>query len=117
MIEDIVKTDNFNSASTVEIKRVGNDGPKIKEAEKKSAPENSRGNSKSIKEAVDGISEVAKIHNSNIRIEFETDTNIMIVKVIDGDTGEVIRQMPSDELIALSKRAIDQKGLLIHREG
>jgi flagellar protein FlaG len=117
MIEDIVKTDNFNSASTVEIRRGSNDEPKVKETEKKAASENARSDSKSVKEAMDTISQVAKIHNSNIQIEFETDTNIMIVKVIDGDTGEVIRQIPPDELIALSRHAKNQKGLLIHKEG
>jgi len=41
----------------------------------------------------------------------------MIVKVIDGDTDQVIRQIPAQELIELSKHAKDQKGLLINKEG
>ena len=117
MIEDIVKTDNFNNASIVEIRRGRNAEPKVKEAGKKAAPENARSDNKSVKEAVDAISHVAKISNSNIRIEFETETNIMIVKIIDGDTGEVIRQMPAEELLALSRHAKDHKGLLINKEG
>jgi len=47
----------------------------------------------------------------------EEDLNIMIVKVIDSETEEVIRQIPPKELVALSKNAKDLKGLLINKEG
>jgi flagellar protein FlaG len=111
MVEDIIKIQDFNNASTTNIRHGRSAEPEVKKAE------NAPSDNKSVKEAVDTISHVAKISNRNIKIEFETDTDIMIVKVIDGETGEVIRQIPAEELVALSRHAKDQKGLLINKEG
>jgi flagellar protein FlaG len=68
-------------------------------------------------EAIDRITSVAKLFNRKIRFEVEKDLDIMIVKVIDSETEEVIRQIPSEELVELSKNARDLKGLLINKEG
>jgi flagellar protein FlaG len=123
MIEDIVKTQDFNNASTPEVRRGSNPAPQAKEIEKKvdsgkaesgyaEKPED-----KNIKEALDKISSISNSYNRNIKIEVDKDLDIMIVKVIDGDTDQVIRQIPAQELIELSKHAKDQKGLLINKEG
>lgn len=123
MIEDIVKTQEFNNASTVEVRRGSNPAPQAKEIEKKvDAGKVDAGNAekhedKNVKEALDKISSVANSYNRKIRIEVDKDLDIMIVKVIDGDTDQVIRQIPAEELIELSKHAKDQKGLLINKEG
>jgi flagellar protein FlaG len=118
MIEDIVKTQDFNNASTVEVRRGSNPAPQAKEIEKKVDAGNAeKHEDKNIKEALDKISSVANSYNRKIRIEVDKDLDIMIVKVIDGDTDQVIRQIPAQELIELSKHAKDQKGLLINKEG
>lgn len=62
---------------------------------------------------------VAKIRdalrNSDQRLEIEVDPDLhrVIVKIVNGDTNEVIRQIPIKEAIELEKRLLDQKGLLI----
>lgn len=123
MIEDIVKTQDFNNASTVEVRRGSNPAPQAKEieikvdAEKVDAGYEEKHEDKNIKEALDKISSIANSYNRKIRIEVDKDLDIMIVKVIDGDTDQVIRQIPAQELIELSKHAKDQKGLLINKEG
>ena len=68
-------------------------------------------------EAIERIVNVAKFFNRKIRFEVEKDLDIMIVKVIDSETEEVIRQIPPKELVELSKNAKDIKGLLINKEG
>lgn len=64
--------------------------------------------------------EVTKHINQTIRelarnIEFSVDeaSGATIVRVIDQDTHEVIRQMPSEEALAISKNLDRMMGLLI----
>jgi len=68
-------------------------------------------------EAMEKIVHTAKYFNRRIHLEVEEDLNMMIVKVIDSETDEVIRQIPPEELVELSKNARDLKGLLIDKEG
>jgi len=123
MIEDIVKTQDFNNVSTVEVRHGSNPAPQAKEIEKKVNAEKvdpgyaEKHEEKNIKEALDKISSIANSYNRKIRIEVDKDLDIMIVKVIDGDTDQVIRQIPAEELVELSRHAKDQKGLLINKEG
>ena len=59
----------------------------------------------------------AKFLNRKIHLELEEDLDMMIVKVIDSETDEVIRQIPPEELVELSRSASELKGLLINKEG
>jgi len=128
MIEDIVKTQDFNNASTVEVRRGSNPEPQAKTIEKKVVAEKvvaekvdagyaEKHEDKNIKETLDKISSIADSYSRKISIEVDTELNITIVKIIDADTGQVIRQIPAKELVELSKHAKDQKGLLINKEG
>jgi flagellar protein FlaG len=116
MIEDIVKIKNFNNASTVEIKHRNNSDTENKKTERTDNAENVKiHDNKRVKEAIDNI--VSSANYFNRKIKFEIDQDIVVVKVIDGETGKVIRQIPPQELVELSKNAIDLKGLLISKEG
>ena len=54
--------------------------------------------------------------NSNLSISIDKDTGQTVVKVIDSSTDEVIKQIPSEEILAISK-AIDQlKGVFIQQK-
>jgi flagellar protein FlaG len=68
-------------------------------------------------QAMERVISAAKFFNRKIHLEVEKDLNMMIVKVIDGETDEVIRQIPAEELVELSNNADDLKGLLINKEG
>ncbi|RJQ55207.1 MAG: flagellar protein FlaG [Nitrospiraceae bacterium] len=118
MIEDIIKMQDFDNASTKKIKR--NDYPAVagKKEEnrgKVNTDDINRYENNRVKEAIDNIVSAANYFKRTIRIEIDND--IMIVKVVDEKTGKVIRQIPPEELVELSKNAIDQKGLLINEEG
>lgn len=53
----------------------------------------------------------------NLQFKVDEDTNEMVVKIVDKESGEVIRQIPSEEMLALIKRMqdleTDQQGLVI----
>lgn len=50
--------------------------------------------------------------NTELRFEVDSGTKDVIIKIIDPETEEVIRQMPSEELIAIRKRMKEIIGVL-----
>jgi flagellar protein FlaG len=70
-----------------------------------------------VSEAMERVSGTAKLFNRKIHLEIDKELDMMIVKIIDADTEKVIRQVPPEELVELSKNARDLKGLLIDKEG
>jgi flagellar protein FlaG len=51
--------------------------------------------------------------NSNLEFSLNDDTGQLVVKIIDRTTKEVIRQMPSEEMLALAKALDSIKGLFV----
>jgi flagellar protein FlaG len=116
MIDSVIKIQNFDNASTKEIKRSDYpDTVKKQVGNKVNAEDINKYENKRVKEAIEHIVYAANYFNRKIRLEVDND--IMIVKVIDEKTGQVIRQIPSEEIVELSKHAKDLKGLLINKEG
>jgi flagellar protein FlaG len=69
-----------------------------------------------VKMAADDINRAMQEKNQNLQLEFsiDTDTHKAVVKVTDRQTGELIRQIPTDETLAIA-RSIDklQRNLLL----
>ncbi len=120
MISGVVKQENLEKIPAAEIKNHRfSEAHKTEDKQQKVFNAGNFAEDKSIdtKDAMDRIEQAAVLFNRKIRLEVEEDLNIMIVKVIDSETEEVIRQIPPEELIELSKNAKDLKGLLINKEG
>lgn len=64
------------------------------------------------KEANEFISHV----NDNLQFSVDDDTGKTIIKIVDTTTKEVIKQIPSEEMIAIAKAMDKLKGLLIHQK-
>jgi flagellar protein FlaG len=52
----------------------------------------------------------------NLRFSIDKDIGRTIVKVVDASTDEVIRQIPSEEIVAIAKAMDKLQGLLIKQE-
>lgn len=67
---------------------------------------------------------VEQYMNRGISLEIDRDLNIVVVKIVDKESGEVIRQVPLPESIELAKgmkeqlsnMVEEQSGLFIHKE-
>ena len=69
-----------------------------------------------VKTSVNALNELTRSMNSNLSFSIDKDTGQTVVKVIDSSTDEVIKQIPSEEILAISK-AIDQlKGVFIQQK-
>jgi flagellar protein FlaG len=78
--------------------------------EEKKEQENAQG---ALRDSVEELKEFVKPFNTSLDFSIDEDTGRTVVKVVDKDSGDTIRQIPSEEMLAISK-AIDQlKGLLI----
>ena len=72
-------------------------------------------NPESVREAVAAINRAAKALNNSVQLSLDSSSGRAIVRVVDSETGALIRQIPSEEALEL-RRALDRiAGLLIHR--
>jgi len=62
---------------------------------------------KELKSAVDAINKSLRSSNNSLEFSVDSDTKRPVVKLVDTETGETIRQIPSEKTLAIS-RDIDQ---------
>jgi flagellar protein FlaG len=53
----------------------------------------------------------------SVRFEKDSEIGEMVVKVVDQESGEVIRQIPPEELLDLSRCLSDLRGNIVDTEG
>lgn len=70
-----------------------------------------------LKSVVNDANEVFKQSNMSLEFSVDTDTQNTIVKLIDTETGDLVRQFPSKEMLAIAS-AIGQfqQGLLLEQK-
>jgi flagellar protein FlaG len=70
-----------------------------------------------LRSVVDSINQALRQSSRDVEFSIDESTNKQVVKLVDKTTGDLIRQYPSEEMLAVS-RAIDQfqKGLLLRQE-
>jgi len=70
-----------------------------------------------LKNVVDNINKALKQSNKNLEFSVDESTEKPVFKLKDSETGDVIRQYPTEEMLAIS-RSIDQfqQGLLLKQE-
>lgn len=54
--------------------------------------------------------------NTELRLEVDSRSKKVVVKIIDPDNGQVIRQVPSEEMLEISKRMDEIIGVLFKTE-
>lgn len=69
-----------------------------------------------IDQAMTKVKEALPEVAQNLQFSLDEDTGRTIVKVVDSGTNEVIRQIPSEELLAISKALDAFTGLLIKQK-
>lgn len=121
----IIQNTNTSQAAQPAI-HVGTDAPKaVTNASNTSSPDPTLGvvdakqsapSHEQLKNAVDVINQVMRQSNNSLQFSLDSTTKIPVVKLVDTQTGELIRQYPSKETLAIS-RSIDQfqqqQGLLL----
>jgi flagellar protein FlaG len=65
---------------------------------------NENGNTQALQQAVEDVENFVQAQARNLAFSVDDDTNRSIVTVRDTDSGDVIRQIPSEEVLALAER-------------
>lgn len=60
--------------------------------------------------------EAADAAGANLQFTIDKDSGKTVVKVVDSATSEVIRQIPSEELLALARHMTKTEGMLISQK-
>lgn len=71
---------------------------------------------KDLEQALSRVREVFQKANSRLEFSVDPDLDRVIVKILDADSGTVIRQIPQQEVIDLAKRLETPTGLLLHHK-
>ena len=69
-----------------------------------------------VADAVKSINKTMQALSQNLEFSVDTDSNRTIVKVVDQQTNEVIRQMPTAEALEIAKALDRVQGLLIRQK-
>ena len=67
-------------------------------------------------EAVQAINHAIRSMNTQVSFNTDTETGVSTVTVTDSVTKEVIRQMPSDEVIAVARALHKFEGLILNQK-
>jgi flagellar protein FlaG len=65
-----------------------------------------------VQQSLEEINKVMAGLSISVQFKIDLDYKELIVKVVDQDTGKLIRQMPTEEVVKLSKAMDNLKGLL-----
>ena len=71
---------------------------------------------KQLTEALQRANEALRANNLDFRFSEDVDSGKMIVQVVDMETEKVVRQIPSADMLALSKSLEKMQGLLFKQE-
>ncbi len=70
-----------------------------------------------LKQAVDSINRAVQPSNNNLEFSVDPGTKRFVVKMVDTETGDLIRQIPSKEILAIAESIGQyQKGLLLSQK-
>lgn len=69
-----------------------------------------------LNDAAENVQKFVNTINSNLNFRVDDDTGEMVVKVVDATTQDVIRQIPSAEMLAIAKALDRIQGLLVNQK-
>ena len=71
---------------------------------------NSKPDAETVKKAVDQGNTLLQAVRRNLQFKVDDATQETVVKIVDSDSGEVVRQIPSEEMLAFVKRMKELEG-------
>ena len=66
-----------------------------------------------VEQAAARVKEVLRGNTSRLEIEIDPDLHKAVIKILNGESGEIIRQIPAQEILDLAKHLDEPKGLFV----
>lgn len=103
---NVVQPRNSEASAKVDLKRQA-----AQQEAPSSAPEESKAQPEELLNQIKAITEEGLY---SVRFERDSGSEELVVKIVDSDTDEVIRQIPPEELLNLSKQLKELSGNIIN---
>ncbi len=71
-------------------------------------------NKKQIRDVVEDVQQYLQEHNIQLSFQVHEKTGDLVVRVLDKDSGEVIRQIPPEEILKLREKLEELTGVLLN---
>ena len=68
-----------------------------------------------LKQSVDDINKALAGFSISVQFQVDPDYKDLIVRIVDQDSGKLIRQMPTEDVVRISKAMDNLKGLLFSK--
>jgi flagellar protein FlaG len=68
-----------------------------------------------VEQAAARVKDVLRGTTSRLEIEVDSDLHKVVIKILNGESGEIIRQIPAQELLDLAKYLDEPKGFLLQK--
>ena len=116
-IQSISSAASSNAAITAEARRQQNPAGTVSETKvtapvQRAVAQDTPESAVQLENAVNEVSSFVKQTNSSLQFSIDRDSGKTMVKVVDASTNEIIRQIPSEEMLAMAKALDGIKGLL-----
>ena len=113
----IIQNTNYTNQVAKPDIRVGNIAPKVVADTPPQIASQQQPSPEQLKSTVDAINKAMHQSNLNLQLSVDADTKHPVVRMMDTETGELIRQFPSESVLAIS-REIDrfQRGMLLNQK-
>lgn len=84
-------------------------------AQKRQAAADKPAESKQVppEEILKTIKQITEDGDRSVRFEMDDETNTLVVRVVDKESGDVVRQIPAEEVLGARRALQDLSGLLI----
>ena len=90
--------------------------PAAVELSQTAAPSESTQSAESVRQAVEQANETLRRNSVGVEFSLDQGSGRVIVRVVDSETKETLRQIPSEQMLAISRAIDDLRGLLITQE-
>lgn len=70
-----------------------------------------------LKEVVGRLNSIEAFHDRGIRFSVDEETGKVVVKIVDNSTNEVVRQIPSEEILHMARSIDEFLGLFLNKRG
>ncbi|NPA12488.1 MAG: flagellar protein FlaG [Aquificae bacterium] len=69
-----------------------------------------------LKQALEDLNKKLDMLNSQLKVETDDETGIRVIKIVDKETNEVIRQIPPEVMLKIAKYMDEIAGLLFNEK-
>lgn len=89
----------------------------VKDAKSAESVSNAMPSMKDVQGEIEKLNRIVKNYNNKINFDVDQKTNQVVVKVVDGETDKIIRQIPPEEILNLSQRMDELRGMIFDDGG